>query len=629
MNNARLFHPTLLLLLLCTTVGVGPSRAAPGVDSLETFSTLPGMLNGRKVPMDTYARHVLLQYSGRSTLNDEPAVAWMARLLFTPHRTLEDKVFLINHPEVPEALGIEVDEHRRYSFSQIEPALTKLTELAQRAAAIEDEERSVVERELVRVYRNVNSYLGHVQTFQFAAPNPEFNMSEALKRHLGISEDHSDFSFLDVFMRIDRVREVIEPLQARDPETWSEFEQEAFRLSSALFAAARQHQHLPVAVIPVAAHDQEMWLSPWEAIAFGFQSSSVREEVEHLSAMTEAYLRGNQLEFDLAANAFTRSVRKRMADDRELAYHALEVLYNRLALFYRAEWLYGFAFLLAFASFLTANRWVRRAGWACLVLGFLPHTAGIGMRMLIMGRPPVTNLYATFLFVGWVSVLLSFTLERVQRNGLGLLIGSFGGLGLLLVAGRFATEGDQMGKVVAVLDSNFWLSTHVICITLGYAGCVVAGIIGHVYLLQAAISPGNRQRLRSIQWALFALLGFGLTFSFFGTMLGGVWADQSWGRFWGWDPKENGALLIVLWCAILFHARLAGMIGDLGMAVGSVLGIIVVMFAWIGVNLLGVGLHSYGFTSGLARGLAIYVGAQVLFLAAVVPAVRARTAKAS
>jgi ABC-type transport system involved in cytochrome c biogenesis permease subunit len=163
---------------------------------------------------------------------------------------------------------------------------------------------------------------------------------------------------------------------------------------------------------------------------------------------------------------------------------------------------------------------------------------------------------------------------------------------------------------------------------MGYAGCCLAGLIGHFYLLQAIIQPRQEARLRSLYNALYAVLGFGLTFSFLGTMLGGVWADQSWGRFWGWDPKENGALLIVLWCAILFHARIARMIGNIGMAAGSILGIIVVLFAWLGVNLLGVGLHSYGFTSGVATGLFAYSVGQVVFLAVVVPWARRRRASA-
>ncbi len=118
---------------------------------------------------------------------------------------------------------------------------------------------------------------------------------------------------------------------------------------------------------------------------------------------------------------------------------------------------------------------------------------------------------------------------------------------------------------------------------------------------------------------MIGALGFGLMMSFLGTTLGGIWADESWGRFWGWDPKENGALLIVLWCAILFHAKVGRFIGPLGVAAGSVLGIIVVMWAWFGVNLLSIGLHSYGFTSGVAVGLLAYVIGEIVFLSLCVP----------
>jgi cytochrome c biogenesis factor len=124
-------------------------------------------------------------------------------------------------------------------------------------------------------------------------------------------------------------------------------------------------------------------------------------------------------------------------------------------------------------------------------------------------------------------------------------------------------------------------------------------------------SPAFRQRAAR---SLYAILAFGLVFTFIGTVMGGIWADQSWGRFWGWDPKENGALLIILWCAILFHAKLAGMIGSLGMAAGAVGSIITVVLAWFGVNLLGVGMHSYGFTSGVARWLLGFVGCELVFI---------------
>ena len=96
---------------------------------------------------------------------------------------------------------------------------------------------------------------------------------------------------------------------------------------------------------------------------------------------------------------------------------------------------------------------------------------------------------------------------------------------------------------------------------------------------------------------------FAIFFSFVGTVLGGLWADDSWGRFWGWDPKENGALMIVLWNALVLHARWDKMVGDRGLAVLALGGNIVTAWSWFGVNQLGIGLHSYGFTSGIVRAL--------------------------
>ena len=207
--------------------------------------------------------------------------------------------------------------------------------------------------------------------------------------------------------------------------------------------------------------------------------------------------------------------------------------------------------------------------------------------------------------------------------------GSIAGLLFLLIAGRYSLEGDTMGMLAAVLDSNRWLTTHVVTISVGYAGCVIAGIIGHVFILNQLFYPDDPMFRRRTARSLYAVLAFGLVFTFIGTVMGGIWADQSWGRFWGWDPKENGALLIILWCAILFHARLAGMIGQLGMAVGAVISIITVVLAWFGVNLLGVGMHSYGFTSGVARWLMAFVGAEVVFIAVSVTLIRKKLSRAS
>ena len=179
-----------------------------------------------------------------------------------------------------------------------------------------------------------------------------------------------------------------------------------------------------------------------------------------------------------------------------------------------------------------------------------------------------------------------------------------------------------MGMLVAVLNTNLWLAVHVVTVTMGYAGCVVAGVIGHVYIVQTLTRPRAADLLDGTYRSLYATLAFGLVFTFLGTVMGGIWADLSWGRFWGWDPKENGALLIILWVAILFHARNGGIIGRLGMAAGGVVSIVTVTLAWFGVNLLGVGMHSYGFMSGVNRALAVFVLLELIFLAVSLPLAR-------
>jgi hypothetical protein len=118
----------------------------------------------------------------------------------------------------------------------------------------------------------------------------------------------------------------------------------------------------------------------------------------------------------------------------------------------------------------------------------------------------------------------------------------------------------------------------------------------------------------------YGTICFATFFSFVGTVLGGLWADDSWGRFWGWDPKENGALMIVLWNALILHARWGGLVRERGLAVLAVFGNVVVSWSWFGVNELSVGLHSYGFTEGRARWLAIFMLSQIaLMIAGLLP----------
>ena len=601
-------------------------RAPVRLNSLAEFERLPVLHDGRKMPLHTYARLLLIQLSGRSTVAGESAEVWLARLLFDPVSTLDDRVFLINHPEVAQALNIPVQDDRRYSFSDLHGALGRLNELARRAFQLESGDRSQVENELLRLYANQTIYLDLFHSFEFARPHPAFTIQhddlvEAL--NLPPSAD-GRYSFADLFARASRLQQVIQELGEKPQDQWTELERAAFEISNRMFDWSRRHQESTFVLIPLMSHGEEVWLSAWDTFALGFSDAASMQALNTLVEIAVAYQQGAQLEFDMAARQFRRLVMERLEGDRALQMLDMEVRFNRWQTFQRATLFYSLALFLSIFALMFRQPWWYRAGLALWILAFLFHSVGMIMRMVIMGRPPMTNLYATFIFVAWVCVILGFLVEAFQRNRMGLLTGSLSGVILLMFSRRFELEGDTMGQVVAVLDSNFWLSTHVTTITAGYAGCLLAAVIGHVWLLLAVLRPTDRDRLKSTYHAMMGMLAFGLTFAFLGTMLGGVWADQSWGRFWGWDPKENGALLIVLWTAILYHARLARMIGDVAMAAGTIIGAIIVMMAWLGVNLLGVGLHSYGFTSGLAMNLFLYTAFELVFIAIFAPLARKR-----
>ena len=284
-----------------------------------------------------------------------------------------------------------------------------------------------------------------------------------------------------------------------------------------------------------------------------------------------------------------------------------ETWMNRVNLFYTSVGLYLFAFILLGLSWMIHPLLLKRASYALLILGFLFHAYGIYLRMHIMGRPPVSTLYESVIFVAFIVILFAIILEYFRRDGLGIFVGTVSGSIFHYIGFGYSADGDTLGMLVAVLNSNFWLATHVTTITMGYGASLVAGFIGHLYLVQAIRQPENKSSLKSIFNNLFGITLIALFFTLFGTILGGIWADQSWGRFWGWDPKENGALLIVLWQLMMVHMRLSGLAKPAEFALGMALNNIIVALAWFGVNLLQVGLHSYGFDDGVARNLFIFI----------------------
>ncbi|MEL7497304.1 MAG: cytochrome c biogenesis protein CcsA [Planctomycetota bacterium] len=344
-----------------------------------------------------------------------------------------------------------------------------------------------------------------------------------------------------------------------------------------------------------------------------------------LNQLQPAYLEGDAETFNKTLESHLAS----MSQAKPFGYSenklATERRYNHSTPFYVSSAIYLAAVLFAALSWLGFYvRWLHvamsRAALALLLVGLLFHANGIIMRVIISGRPPVTNLYSSVIFVGMASVGLLIICELATRLSIASALAGLGGFGSLIWAHSMTVvDGDTFTVMQAVLDTTFWLATHVVCISIGYAATFVAGLLGIAYVVGGMVTTAfqDKKVKRLFINILYGVVCFGLLTSFFGTVLGGLWGDDSWGRFWGWDPKENGALMIVLCNALILHARWGGLVKERGIAVLAILGNIVVLWSWKGVNAMGVGLHAYGATEDKALQAIVLCGAAHLLLAAV------------
>jgi ABC-type transport system involved in cytochrome c biogenesis permease subunit len=301
----------------------------------------------------------------------------------------------------------------------------------------------------------------------------------------------------------------------------------------------------------------------------------------------------------------------------------MEQVYNAVNPIYLSCVLYVCILLATLVGWMMGEKViaVQRGVLAATIMVACIHSAALLMRMYLQGRPPVTNLYSSAVFIGWGCAWLGVALEWLDKRGAGNAIAAVTGFLSLLIAQFLGASGDTLEMLQAVLDTNFWLATHVTCITLGYTASFVAGFLAIGYVLWGVCTPWmSAEGGKALIKKTYGVVCFATLLSFVGTVLGGIWADQSWGRFWGWDPKENGALLIVLWNALILHARWGGMVRDRGVAVLAILGNIITAWSWFGTNQLSVGLHAYGFDQTLARSLRItWIAHLVLAAIAMLP----------
>jgi cytochrome c-type biogenesis protein CcsB len=301
----------------------------------------------------------------------------------------------------------------------------------------------------------------------------------------------------------------------------------------------------------------------------------------------------------------------------ELSKMATEVHYNQFAPFLKSATLYGIAVLLMFFGLLFNRQYFVTAAWVSTGLAFLLHTYGFGLRVYLTERPPVSNMFETVIWVAWGTIVFTAWLSFVKKKKYILLSGTLVATLAMIVANSAPAILDAtLQPLEPVLRSNLWLIIHVMTITLSYAAFFLALGIGNVALFHVIRGAKvQSQEINDYVDTCYKSLQVGVVLLAAGTILGGVWADYSWGRFWGWDPKETWALIALLGYLALLHARLGGLIKNFGMLAGAIIAFNLVVMAWYGVNfVLGAGLHTYGFGAGGIEYVAAFVGLQFLYV---------------
>lgn len=608
---------------------------------LASFAVLPVQEGGRVKPLDTLARNHLMVISNRSEYRDDkgdvqPAIRWMLDVMGTSWTSDQDKLFRIDDPQVQQALELPPRQPAHYSLQEIRGKLSAWMKKSM-AQAQEDPHRPDPLREKIaqavvlplEFYEKVERFSTDHKVFRIE--NTEVQGLLGLRERPGLRYAFSEFVY-----EIPKLIRQSERARGVDPKKRSVFQAQVLEMMNKVnrYLEVADYQRNLALIPPLSDPEQTSWLSIQAVQA---QSSARRGHAEGekqeltpeekaaatlnltvLSYVAAASPRlGMQEQGTKAYGEYVGEYHKQLAEAGFIPLEKVrfEEYYNQAAPFYHCAVLYVLIFVLAVCSWLGWSEPLRRGAFWLLVLTLTVHTAALTGRMFLQGRPPVTNLYSSAVFIGWGCVLLCLFLERLFPYALATAVaGSFGFL-TTIVAIHLAASGDTMEMMRAVLDTNFWLATHVTTVTLGYTATFVAGFLGIAYIVMGVLTRSLDKNLQqALSKMIYGVICFATFLSFVGTVLGGIWADQSWGRFWGWDPKENGAVLIVIWNALILHARWGGMIKQRGMAILAVAGNMVTGWSWFGTNQLGIGLHAYGFNNTLALGLTIFWASQLLVI---------------
>ncbi|MBB5039252.1 cytochrome c biogenesis protein [Prosthecobacter dejongeii] len=540
------------------------------------------------------------------------SVQWLLMSWFRPDIGRTVPLFKVDNSSAVAELGLDTRAKRsQYTYQEIEPArevlMQKMTEYRQIPAKEQTPEQRIIV-ELAAKYLDYDMIMGHFDFIRSPVGENADKLPPEIPQPLRLSKSLPD---------------VAKTLTSGGPPMqipwFRDFAQ------AALGAMMSGNPEGQLRIFPSSDKTIEVWHGPGEMI-FGAVNGSVNptpEQLQWLALYEDLYLAlPDAAKFKATAEMLVSKVKAAAQERGEGQFVNLEIQSIKADYFFYAQWLFVLGLIGVGLTWISPGARLDKIG-RCIAWGFLGlatalTVTGVILRCIIMQRPPIATLYETILFIGASCAFFGLISEWISKRGLGLLIAGLAGGGCMFLAIQFDTADatDNLQQLQAVLITNFWLSTHVPIINLGYAACMVATLISMKYFVQrifGQVKTGDDEA-RFMTRTAYGFVCFGLLLSLVGTVLGGIWANYSWGRFWGWDPKENGALMIVLMCLVILHARLGGYIREIGLHCCNLILGCIVIFSWFGVNQLGVGLHAYGFTDGTWPKIYSFWAIQMLLL---------------
>ncbi|QQG46981.1 MAG: cytochrome c biogenesis protein CcsA [Candidatus Azosocius agrarius] len=562
---------------------------------------IPIFHEGRIKPLDTFSKISLINIHKNYTYKHLNSTTWFSKIIFNPYEAYKDDIFFINNDLIK---LLKLSKKNFYSFFEIFEILNKNIIQINKLYKINPEKLNKLQKKLLNLHKKILIYLNISQSLSMITY--KININESLLKILNL-KNKKYFCYIDILKKKDILSDILKKISKKQLLNINEIEKNILKISNELYFLSKEKKKNILKIIP-PINNKILWYSPWEII----NNKNFTNNIEYLTLLkklTNAYNHDNQTKWDKTFNNLYKLIYKKTSNKLKYKIY-LEIIYNKINLLNILIFIY-----ITILLFLSLKIMIKKNIFDIYIkilyyINIIIYCFIIIVRIYITNRPPVTTLYESLIFVGFITTF-SIYFSKLKKIYINILLISIINILILYISNKYENYIDNIKVVSAVLNTNFWLSTHVITITIGYSFCIFTSFLAHYHLLEIY---KNKKLSNDTLKNIMDILIISLFFSFTGTILGGIWADQSWGRFWGWDPKENGALLINLWILLLIHGKISNILSNISFLIGICLLNTITIIAWFGINFLNTGLHTYGFIKNLELNIIIFIIIDILYI---------------